>query len=242
MNTIISAHGLTKTYGGVAAVDGLTLEVARGEFFGFLGPNGAGKTTTIRMLTGMIRPDAGEVRVDGRVPGEKSSMADAVGVVPESRGFYDWMTAHEYLAFFASLYGVSDHATRIAALLDKVGLRERTHDTIKTFSRGMKQRLGLARALINDPKVLFLDEPTLGLDPQGQEAVQRLLRELNASGVTVFFSSHLLEEVADLCSRVGIIDHGRLVAQGTVAELRSQAGVADGSLKDAFLALTDGRI
>jgi len=238
MKAIISANNLTKSYGLIKAVDSLSLEISQGEFFGFLGPNGAGKTTTIRMLTGIIEPDNGEITIAGKAYPNLKPILHLIGVVPESRGFYDWMTAKEYLLFFAQLYTIPNPHKGIDELLEKVNLSERKNSTIATFSRGMKQRLGLARALVNDPKILFLDEPTLGLDPQGQEEIQNLLKQLNKNGVTIFLSSHQLNEVTNLCSRVAIINKGRLIVQGTIAELQKKTKLA-GSLKDIFLALTN---
>ncbi len=238
MNEIIVAENLTKSYGSAKAVDGLNLRVRAGEFFGFLGPNGAGKTTTIRMLTGIIRPDGGKVAIDGLSPDEKESAARVIGVVPESRGFYDWMTAVEYLSFFANLYGVKESGKRINDLLSEVDLLKRKKSRIGTYSRGMRQRLGLARALVNNPKILFLDEPTLGLDPQGQEDIQRLLKKLNAGGVTVFLSSHLLNEVANLCSRIGIINNGKMITEGTIDEIRQKSQMQNKTLTEIFLHLT----
>jgi ABC-2 type transport system ATP-binding protein len=219
---MISVHNLSKSYGEIRAVDRLDLSILRGDFFGFLGPNGAGKTTTIRLLTGMIKPDGGEIKIDGFSPDQRERIARIIGVVPESRGLYDWMTAIEYLRFFADLYGFRGRKAveMIDSLLRQVDLLADSRRMIGTYSRGMKQRLGLARALINSPKILFLDEPTLGLDPQGQEDVQNLLRKLNLEGVTIFLSSHLLHEVSALCSRIAIINKGTLVAQGTMEELR----------------------
>ncbi len=227
MTEAIIAHNLCKKYGSVKAVDGLDLEVHEGEFFGFLGPNGAGKTTTIRMLTGILPPDEGTITMNNT----------RIGVLPESRGFYEWMTGAEYLHFFARLYSLRDPKI-VAALLDQVGLTARGRSTIGAYSRGMRQRLGLARALINSPKILFLDEPTLGLDPQGQKDIQTLLRSLNREGVTIFYSSHLLNEVSALCSRIAILNRGRLVAQGTLDELRKKTGQPKNNLTDIFLTLT----
>ena len=236
---MISVKNVSKAYEANVAVDYLNFEVPAGEFFGFLGPNGAGKTTTIRMLTGMIAPDSGEIAIDGWSHSDKSKIARLLGVMPESRGFYNWMTGEEYLSFFAGLYDIPEKYAKVSQLLSLVGLTERKHSRVATYSRGMKQRLGLARALINDPQVLFLDEPTLGLDPQGQEDIQHLLKQLNAAGVTIFFFSHLLNEVASLCTRIAIINRGRLVAQGTIGELQIQAKLPASSLKDIFLALTN---
>ncbi len=225
---IINAANISKSYGSMIAVDHLNLKVFRGEFFGFLGPNGAGKTTSIRILTGIITPDSGTV-----------SMGDTnthIGVLSESRGFYEWMTGEEYLRFFADLYGVVNRNDKVKKLLSEVGLTARKDSPIATYSRGMKQRLGLARTLVNDPKIIFLDEPTLGLDPQGQEDIHQLLKKLNAQGVTIFYSSHVLQEVSQLCSRIAIINKGRLVAEGTLDELRQQTNKAD--LREIFLNVT----
>lgn len=238
MNVAVKAENLTRLYGKTKAVDGLTLEVAAGEFFGFLGPNGAGKTTTIRLLTGIIKPNGGKVTINGNMTADEPGTKKIFGVVPESRGFYEWMTAEEYLAFFAPLYCIPKADEVVAEKLSQVGLSSHKNSRISTFSRGMKQRLGLARALINDPRILFLDEPTLGLDPQGQEDIQNLLKELNRLGVTVFFSSHLLNEVTQLCSRVAIINHGKLAAQGTMIELQEKTNLPHSNLKDIFLKLT----
>ncbi len=241
MQDIIVTENLSKSYGNQKAVDGLNLHVRRGEFFGFLGPNGAGKTTTIRMITGILQPDQGMVTIDSHPSTDKRSVAKIIGVVPESRGFYDWMTAIEYLGFFANLYGITkeEKGEWIGSLLAEVNLIKRKNSKIGTYSRGMRQRLGLARALINNPRVLFLDEPTLGLDPQGQEDIQLLLKRLNAKGVTVFLSSHLLNEVSNLCSRIGIINNGILIAEGTVDELRDKTKLnKEKTLTDIFLNLT----
>jgi ABC-type multidrug transport system ATPase subunit len=240
MSAVITTKKLTKIYNHTKAVDSLNLSVDDGEFFGFLGPNGAGKTTTIRMLTGTIRPDDGEMSVGNFDQSDKEHLAQIIGVMPESRGFYDWMTGQEYLEFFAHLYKLdkNQQKERIKALLTQVDLTARKDTKISTYSRGMKQRLGLARALVNNPKILFLDEPTLGLDPQGQQTAHDLLKQLNHQGVTVFFSSHLLSEVTTLCSRVAIINHGKLIAEGTIDELRKQTNLADSNLTDIFLTLT----
>ena len=240
MQAIIAAHHLSKSYGSTKAVDELNLHISPGEFFGFLGPNGAGKTTTIRLLTGIITPDDGEITVGGYPSTARESIAKIIGVIPEGRGFYEWMTADEYLHFFADLHGVAREQQEelITSLLAEVDLIKRRRSRIGAYSRGMKQRLGLARALINTPRILFLDEPTLGLDPQGQEDIQRLLKQLNEKGVTIFLSSHLLDEVASLCTRLGIINYGTLIADGTLDELREQTNLKDKTLTDIFLHFT----
>lgn len=240
MSAIISIKNLSKSYGAEKAVDGLNLTIEKGEFYGFLGPNGAGKTTTIRMITGILEPDEGEILVDNFHVHEKEHVAKIIGVVPEGRGFYEWMTADEYLSFFANLYDVpkDKQSGLIDSLLTEVDLAKRRHSKIGTYSRGMRQRLGLARALINNPQLLILDEPTLGLDPQGQESVQKLLKKLNAEGVTIFLSSHLLDEVSRLCSRIGILNNGRLLVEGTENEIREKTNQKDKNLTEIFLHLT----
>jgi ABC-type multidrug transport system ATPase subunit len=236
MEEVISAQNISKSYRDIKAVDSLSFSVKKGDFFGFLGPNGAGKTTTIRMLTGVLKPDEGTILVNNHDVRDKRLVSKAIGVLSESRGFYDWMNAEEYLSFFADLYGIANKRETISSLLEQVGLTERRQSAIGTYSRGMKQRLGLARSLINNPEILFLDEPTLGLDPQGQEDVQQLLTRLNKNGVTVFYSSHLLHEVSQLCSVITVINEGRFVASGTLGELQEQTRSKD--LKDIFLTLT----
>jgi len=238
INEIISIKGLSKSYGSTRAVDNLSLSVGKGEFFGFLGPNGAGKTTTIRMISGIIKPDSGKITVSGFTENQKEEITRLLGILPESRGFYDWMTATEYLSFFAALYRIPEKQAdkKIIQLLEQVDLLKSKEKKIGTYSRGMKQRLGLARTLINDPQLLILDEPTLGLDPQGQVDIQNLLMRLNSQGVTIFYSSHLLHEVSKLCSPVAIINQGRLVAQGTCQELMEKT--KSQSLADVFLTLT----
>lgn len=229
MSAIIDIQHLGKSYDGTKAVDDLSLRLEEGEFFGFLGPNGAGKTTTIRILTGMLQPDSGEVTIDGCGLSQRSEIAKRIGVMPESRGLYSWMTAQEYLEFFAAQYGINGQRgdAVIEKLLAQVDLLRSRQAKVGTFSRGMKQRLGLARSLINTPRILFLDEPTLGLDPQGQEDIQALLRHLHEQGVTIFLSSHLLHEVSHLCSRIAIINKGELVAEGTMEDLRKQTRIKE---------------
>ena len=238
MKTVIKIKNLIKSYDDYKAVDNLSLSVEQGEFFGFLGPNGAGKTTTIRLLTGMIKPDSGFIEVAGFREDERTEISRLLGVIPESRGFYNWMTSVEYLSFFAGLYGVNkeEQKKKIDDLLKQVGLEKNKEKTIGAYSRGMKQRLGLARALISNPKILILDEPTLGLDPQGQVDIQNLLKKLNKQGITIFYSSHLLHEVSALCSKIAIINQGRLVGQGTLKEL--EKNTSGKNLTDVFINLT----
>lgn len=225
MNTI-EASSLTKSYGERTAISGLSLSVEEGDIFGFLGPNGAGKTTTIRIFTGLLEADSGEARVAGidvaKYPG---AVKRAVGVLPESQGYYGWMTGKEYLSYFAELYGVPNAGRRAKELLKDVGLGDRGNSMIGGYSRGMRQRLGIARAMVHHPKVLFLDEPSLGLDPRGQREINGLIRRLSREeGVTVFLCSHLLSEIEDLCTRYAIVSEGSLIAEGDQSELEARLG------------------
>lgn len=223
---MIETHELTKVYkNGFKAVDGLELKIDEGDIFGFLGPNGAGKTTTIRMLDGLLQPTSGTAFIDGMdITKQPVDIRKIIGVVPESHGYYYSMTAQEYLKYFSSLFDSKHNDTAyVEYLLRRVGLFEKKDVAIGQFSRGMKQRLGVAKALINRPKVIFLDEPTLGLDPRGQHEIQQLLLEINKSdGVTIFITSHLLKDIEVLCSKVSIVQSGRLVEQGSIDQLREK--------------------
>jgi len=202
------------------ALDGLSLEVQEGEVFGFLGPNGAGKTTTLKILMGLIYPTAGEARILGR-PIDDVRMHQEIGFLPESPYFYDYLTALEYLHYVAQLFGF-DRATahaRVRQLLERVRLTDSPKVPLRKFSKGMMQRIGIAQALINDPKVVFLDEPMSGLDPVGRREVREIIHGLHARGVTVFFSSHILSDVETLCDRVAIMHGGRLQAAGKLTDI-----------------------
>ena len=222
----LQARGLRKAYQGVVAVESLDLEVAAGTVLGFLGPNGAGKTTVIRMLSTILWPDAGWFAVAG-VPGKQPArIRRRVGVLPESAGYPPGQTGQEWLAFHAELFGRPRADARATArrLLAEAGLAERGGSLISGYSRGMRQRLGIARALVNDPQVVFLDEPTLGLDPMGQRQVLELMaRVAREHGVTVVLSTHLLAEVEQASDQVLILHRGRVVAHGTVAEVARRA-------------------
>jgi ABC-2 type transport system ATP-binding protein len=223
----IDARGIAKRYGSLVAVRDLTFSADAGEILGVLGPNGAGKTTAIRVLTTILEPTEGTFSVAG-VPGTRpAEIRRRIGVLPESSGYPERQTGKEFLRYHARLYGRSRAEARSLAdrLLAEVGLADRGGSLISTFSRGMRQRLGIARALVNDPRVLFLDEPTLGLDPAGQRQIISTIRRVaDERGATVLLSTHLLAEVEEICSRVLILNRGRLVAQGTVAEVARQAG------------------
>ena len=217
---ILVTHALTKQFGALRAVDGLDMEVCRGDIFGFLGPNGAGKTTVIRLVLGLIHPSGGHAEICGhRVPGELQAALRHVGGFVDDPTFYPLMSARRNLRLLGSMTGpVSEE--RIDDVLDIVALRDRADDRVGGFSHGMKQRLGIAQALLHSPELIVLDEPTSGLDPRGMKDVRELIRELGASGTTVFLSSHLLHEVEQVCTRAVIIDKGRVIAQGPVSELR----------------------
>ncbi|SDK30029.1 ABC transporter ATP-binding protein [Methanoculleus thermophilus] len=227
---MIQAENLTKVYNGKAVVDGLDLEVDEGDIFGFLGPNGAGKSTTILMLTGMIEPTSGRCLVDGiEVAKDPLRVKEIIGYLPEDVGFYGNMTAEQNLDYFARFYGMDsrERKERIAELLELVHLDGVTQKAGE-YSRGMKQRLGLAQALINDPKVLFLDEPTANLDPEGVREYRKLVEHLADEGKTIFVSSHILSEVREVCRTVGLLAKGKLVAQGTLEEVARALAPSDG--------------
>jgi ABC-2 type transport system ATP-binding protein len=211
---------LTKRYGRLVAVDSVDLTVQPGEVYGFLGPNGAGKTTTLRMLLGLVRPTSGSVRLFGETPGSPRHLSN-VGALIEGPGFYPYLSGRDNLKVLAKYARLP--ATRVPAVLDTVDLTGRAGDKYTTYSLGMKQRLGVAAALLKDPKLLILDEPTNGLDPAGMVDMRALIRRLGADGCTVLVSSHLLGEVQQICDRVGVISRGRLITQSTVAELRGSA-------------------
>jgi ABC-2 type transport system ATP-binding protein len=217
---MIETRNLCKSYGPVKALDSLNLHVEENEIFGFLGPNGAGKSTTINLLMGMIQPTSGEIRIAGidvvKNPIEVKKIA---GYLPENVGFYGHMTARQNLTYFAEFYKINGVKERIDTLLEIVGLAEAADKKVGGFSRGMRQRLGLAQALLNDPEIVFLDEPTSGLDPEGAAEFRNLVSWLEREGKTVFFSSHILSEVRAVCRTIGIISRGRLVVKGDMKEL-----------------------
>jgi len=231
----VEVSGLVKHFGNrVAAVDGLDLRVHPGEIYGLLGPNGAGKTTALRMLLGLVRPTAGLIRVLGQAPGSRAALT-RTGSMGET-AFYPFLSGRDNLRAAARRRGVA--GSRVETVLAAAGLTARQHDRVAGYSLGMKQRLGLAMALLGDPELLILDEPSNGLDPIGQLEIHRLIRELGAGGRTILLSSHDMREVEELCGRVGIIGGGRLLVEGTPAELR---GPERRPLRDVFIELTGGR-
>jgi ABC-2 type transport system ATP-binding protein len=242
----IVAAGLTKVFGKKTAVDGLHLRVARGRFFGFLGPNGAGKSTTIKMLTGLLRPTAGDARIEGlSLATDLLAVKALIGVLPEELPLYERLTGEEYLHFAGRMYGLPRAETRRRTdeLLEFLSLQDDRGRLIVDYSQGMRKKVALAAALIHSPRVLFLDEPLNGIDPVSGRVVMDLLRRLAQKGVTLFFTSHVLDVVERLCDEVAVIDEGRIVAQGTLEEIRAHREVGgDASLEDVFLRLVDADV
>jgi ABC-type multidrug transport system ATPase subunit len=220
---VIETRALTKRYGdAIVAVDDLALRVRRGEVYGFLGPNGAGKTTTLRMLLGLVRPTSGQAAVLGAAPGSPEGLA-RIGALVEAPAFYPYLSGRDNLRVLAGHAGVGED--RVEAVLAEVRLSDRADDRSATYSLGMKQRLGVAAALLKDPELLILDEPTNGLDPAGMAEMREFMRSLGEGGRTLVLSSHLMGEIEQVCDRVGVIRDGSLVAEGTVEQLRGRAGL-----------------
>ncbi len=214
---VIRTHGLTKRYKDVVAVSELNLEVQRGDVFGFLGPNGSGKTTTIGLMLGLLMPNGGNVEILGRDVREDKDVLSRVGAMAETAAFYPYLSGYDNLRVLALMSNVSP--SRIWEVLELVGLKDRAKSRFRTYSLGMRQRLGIAAALLADPEVLLLDEPTIGLDPAGMKEVRDLVAELGRHGKTIFFCSHLLYEVEQICSKVAIIRKGKVLAEGKISEL-----------------------
>ena len=212
---------LRKTFGQIVAVDGLSLEIQRGEVFGLLGPNGAGKTTTVNMAVGLLRPDTGTVELDGGGSPADPAVRRKIGVAPQKMAIYEELTGEENVRFFGKLQGLTGRklADRVAWSLDFVGLTDRRRDRAKTYSGGMQRRLNLAIALVHDPILLLLDEPTVGVDPQSRNAIFEKIETLQQRGRTIVYTTHYMEEAQRLCNRVCIIDHGKVLALDTVDQL-----------------------
>ena len=238
---MIELTHLTKLYGKTVAVDDLNLKVAKGEIFGFIGPNGAGKTTTIRMMAGVLGPTEGTVRIGGiPMATEPEAAKRIIGFIPDRPFLYEKLTGMEFMQFISDLYRFGDGFNREKAekLLIQFSLYDWADHLVEAYSHGMKQRLIIASALLHEPSVIIVDEPMVGLDPAGIRMVKDLFRKLAADGTTVFMSTHTLEIAEDLCDRIGIIHHGRLVALGTTGDLRGTALLHDGDLEEVFLRLT----
>jgi ABC-2 type transport system ATP-binding protein len=240
--SLIEIRSFTKRYGEKAAVDDVSLDVFGGEIFGFLGPNGAGKTTTIKAVVGLLKATSGTIRVAGHdVQAEPLQAKAASGYVPDEPNLYPKLTARELLRFVGDLFGVAAAQVnrRSEELLRLFDLAQAADDTIDSYSHGMRQKTSLAAALVHDPRVLVLDEPTVGLDPKSARLIKDILRQLATRGAAVFLSTHILEIAERMCDRIGIIHQGRLIAVGTMDELRA-LGKGEGRLEDIFLSLTGG--
>lgn len=240
MKNIIEVKNLVKKFGDFSAVDNISFEVKEGEVFAFLGPNGAGKTTTIKMLTTLLHPSSGAIDVNGYSPmKDKNAVRKSFGIVFQDPSLDDELTAYENMEFHAIFYGVKKEIRkeRIKKLLELVGLIERKNDLVKHFSGGMKRRLEIARGLIHHPKILFLDEPTLGLDPQTRNFLWEYIKEMNKKeGMTVFLTTHYMDEADKIADKIAIIDHGKIIGIGTSTELKKKTKTK--TLEDAFLKLT----
>jgi len=252
---LIQIDRLRKCYDTLVAVDDVSFDVRDGEIFGLLGPNGAGKTTTISMICGVLQPDGGRVLIDDRnIWIEPKKVKMHLGVVPQEIAVYEDLTARDNLSFWGSLYALSgpELTHRIDETLSRVGLAERAGDKVSTFSGGMKRRLNLCMGLLHRPKFLLLDEPTVGIDPQARLNIIEVIREVAAAGTTVLYTTHYMDEAEQLCDRIAIIDHGRILALGTLAELTRRAGEAevlrltgpfdDETLRDRLAAIPGSRI
>jgi ABC-2 type transport system ATP-binding protein len=240
---LIQVDHLTKRYGEKAAVNDVSFEVNSGEVFGFLGPNGAGKTTTIKIIVGLLKPSSGGVRVAGNdIVTQPIQAKAASGYVPDTPNLYAKLTGRELLGFVGELYNLerTQVARRIDELLRMFDLTEAADDTLDSYSHGMQQKTALAAALMHDPKVLVLDEPTVGLDPKSARLIKDILRQMAERGAAVFLSTHILEIAERMCDRIGIINQGELIAVGTMEELRRLGQTGETSLEDIFLGLTGG--
>lgn len=224
---LITTNNLVKRYGANIAVDNINLKIQKGEIFGLLGPNGAGKSTTIKMIMGLLKPDSGEIFVgENDVQKNGNRVKQILGLVPQELAIFETLTARENVRFFGGLYGLRGRELeeKVDEALKFAGLHERQREIAKSFSGGMKRRLNIACALVHQPEIIIMDEPTVGIDPQSRNHILESVRELNARGATIIYTSHYMEEVEAVCSRVGIIDHGKLIAYGTKDELKEQIG------------------
>lgn len=240
---MIELKNLTKRYGSLAAVHQLNLSVGRGEIFGFIGPNGAGKTTTLRVMAGILAPTEGSVMIDGISMAEEPVEAKRrIGFIPDRPFLYEKLTGMEFLKFTADVYGLKNgfFPEKAETVLRQFSLQDWGDDLIESYSHGMKQRLIIAAAILHEPRVMIVDEPMVGLDPAGIRMVKGLLRDLGRKGTTIFMSTHTLAVAEDVCDRIGVIHKGRLIALGTIDELKRAVKVQEGDLEKVFLILTEG--
>jgi ABC-2 type transport system ATP-binding protein len=227
---VFQVQGLVKSYGSLRAVDGVSFTVTKGEVYGLLGPNGAGKTTIMSMLSGLLTPDEGRILVDSVDLAAKPLEVKAqLGVVPQEPALYENLSARENLRFWGGLYGLTGAklAQAVDRVLDLVGLKDRANDPVKQYSGGMKRRINLALGLVHAPRAVLMDEPTVGIDPQARLNILEAVKQVAASGTTVIYTTHYLEEVEQLCDRIAIMDHGKILAEGTLDELKSRVGSRD---------------
>jgi len=241
--SIITVNNLSKKFKSLTAVDDISFSVNEGEVFGFLGPNGAGKTTTIRMIAGLLAPTAGSVVIDGHdMAKEPEAAKAALGFIPDRPFLYEKLTAGEFLRFHAGLYGIEGDglSARIGELLDLFELQRFEGELVESFSHGMKQRLVMCSAFLHRPKAVLVDEPMVGLDPRGARLIKDVFRAMSRKGVGILMSTHTLEVAEEMCDRISIIQGGKIIARGTVAELQAMGGSADEKLTPVFLKLTGG--
>ena len=240
---MIAIHDLVKRYGTFTAVNGVTLDVASGEIHGFLGPNGAGKTTTIRMVAGLLKPTSGRILVNGHDLAQEPEAAKlSLGFIPDRPFIYDKLTGGEFLRFHGGLYGLGEPviAERVREMLELFELTRWENELVESFSHGMKQRLVMCAAFLHRPRAVVVDEPMVGLDPRGARLIKDVFRRMSERGVGILMSTHTLEVAQEMCDRISIILKGKIIAQGTVDEIRQMAGGADDHLTSVFLRLTGG--
>lgn len=230
MSPILQAHKLVKKFGGLTAVDDVSFDIREGEIFSLLGPNGAGKTTTISILSTLLEPTSGDALINGHsIKNNTMGVRKSIGIVPQEIALYDDLTALENLRYWGKLYDLNgpELEQRVAEVLEQIGLTERATDRLKTYSGGMKRRVNIAAGLLHKPKLLFMDEPTVGIDPQSRRMILDTVKQLNEQGMSILYTTHYMEEAQELSDRVGIIDQGKLIAIGTQAELTLQVGEND---------------
>jgi len=241
---MIQVSNLSKSFGDLQAVKNISFKINKGEVFGFLGPNGAGKSTTINMMSTILQNDEGSILIDGiSLKENPNKCKKLIGVVPQEISLYDEFTAYDNLLFWGSLYNIPKKKLkqRIEQILELIGLSDRKNDLIKNYSGGMKRRINIASAILHSPKVLFMDEPTVGVDPQSRNRIFEVVETLNKQGMTIIYTTHYMEEVERLCNRIAIIDNGEIIAQGTQNELQEQSNVKE-SVEIVFSSISDEKV